>query len=208
MQGASTTSVGDVDITLAGGNVTDNVYARGLLDGDAVTGDVTVTVTGSANYDCNFYGFSRTAGEENKAILTFDAYTGTISGEVNGFKEIAFAGDTAMAFAAKADISNNAWFFDLAERTTSGTAFASCEAADFGENSTITLNIGEGQKLTGAWSIFDGGSSTTYGKFDVLVGGASILTETLVLDEQIADGDYAGWGFTVEDTVLKFKNLA
>ena len=207
MQGQSTTSVGDVSITLAGGNVTGNVYARGLIDGDAVTGDVTVTVTGSANYGCNFYGFSRTAGEESKAELVFADYTGTISGEVNGFKEIKFAGATAMTFAAKADISNNAWFFDLAERTTSGTAFASCEAADFGENSTITLNIGERQELTGAWSIFDGGAATTYGKFDVQIDGVAVASE-LELGKKIASGDYAGWGFTVEDTVLKFKNLA
>ena len=205
--GASTTSVGDVNILLAGGNVTDNVFARGLLDGDAVTGEATITVTGSVDYGCNFYGFSRTAGEDDKAELVFADYTGTISGEVNGFKEVKFAGDTAMAFANDADISNTAWFFDLAERTTSGAAFASCEAATFAD-ATVTLNIGEGQTLTGAWSIFDGGAATEYGTFDVQIGGTSILPDTIGLDERIASGDYAGWGFTVEDTVLKFKNLA
>ena len=81
------------------------------------------------------------------------------------------------------------------------------ETADF-EDTTISLNIGEDQTLTGAWSIFDGGEGTTYGEFDVLVNGTSILPGALALDEQIAAGDYAGWGFTVEDTVLKFKNLA
>jgi hypothetical protein len=44
-----------------------------------------------------------------------------------------------------------------------------------------------------------------YNKFDV----DGVATE-LVLDEQIEDTGtaYDGWGFTLEDTVLKFKNLA
>ena len=207
VQGESTTVVENVSITLAGGNVTGNVFARGITDGDAVTGDVSVTVTGSVNYGCNFYGFSRNTGEEDTAVLSFSDYIGTISGEVGGFKEITLAGDTAMAFSNGAAISNTAWTFDVAERTTSATAFASCETATF-SGATVALNIGEDQTLTGAWSIFDGGDGTTYGEFDVLVNGTSILSDALALDEQIADGDYAGWGFTVEDTVLKFKNLA
>ena len=32
--------------------------------------------------------------------------------------------------------------------------------------------------------------------------------EDLALDEQIASGDYAGWGFKLEDGTLKFKHLA
>ena len=206
VQGNSTTSVGDVSIRLAGGNVTGSVFARGLIDGDAVTGDVTVTVTGSANYGCGFYGFSRTASEDDKAELVFADYTGTISGEVNGFKEITLAGDTAMAFAPDADISNTAWLFDATERTDATAVFASCAAAEFA-GTTITLSLADEAEPT-AWSLFAGGESTTYGEFDVLVGGVSILPDALVLDQQIADGDYAGWGFTVEDTVLKFKNLA
>ena len=204
----STTSVGDVSITLAGGNVTGYVFARGLLDGDAVTGEATVTVTGSANYGCGLYGVSPVAGEAGgDTELVFAGYTGTFSDRIAGFKEIKFAGDTAMTFANTADVSNTAWFFDLAERTTSATAFATGDAVDFGSNSTITLNIGERQKLTGAWSIFDGGSATTYGEFDVQIDGTDIATG-LALGAKIASGDYAGWGFTVEDTVLKFKNLA
>ena len=206
-QGESFTSVGNVSITLAGGNVTGNVFARGITDGDAVTGGASVTVTGSVNYGCNFYGFSRNTGEDDNAVLTFSDYTGTISGEVGGFKEITLAGDTEMAFDTAAKVTNTAWIFDVAERTTSATAFASCETATF-SGATISLDIGEDQTLTGAWSIFAGGEGTTYGEFDVLVGGTSILPGALTLDEQIADGDYAGWGFTVEDTVLKFKNLA
>ena len=205
--GASTTSVGDVDITLAGGNVTGSVYARGLIDGDAVTGTATVTVTGSANYGCNFYGFSRTVGEDDKAELVFGGYTGTVSGEITGFKEITLAGDTAMTFSTDAEVSNTAWIFDATERTDASTVFATGAAVDFGGNSTIKLNLGE-EMIRSDWSIFAGGAGTTYGCFDVLVDGVSILSDTLTLDERIAAGDYAGWGFTTENNVLKFKRLA
>ena len=205
VQGNSTTSVGDVSITLAGGDVTDNVFARGLIDGDAVTGDVSVTVTGSTDYGCGFYGFSRTAGESDKAELFFDNYTGTISGEINGFKEIALSGDTAMTFADAANISNTAWLFDATERTDASAVFATCGTADFAD-ATITLSLAE-EPVRSDWSIFAGGAETAYGEFDVQVGGVTIA-EALKLDDQIASGDYAGWGFTVEESVLKFKNLA
>jgi len=35
-----------------------------------------------------------------------------------------------------------------------------------------------------------------------LVDGVSILTDNIELGERIAAGDYAGWGFTVEENVL------
>ena len=186
--------------------MTGSVYLRGMIDGDAVTGDAAVTVTGVTDYGCNLYGFSRTSGEENKAVLTFDNYTGTFSGEINGFVNIAFAGDTAMTFGADAEIANTAWLFDATERTDAGTVFATDAAADF-SGSTITLSLGE-DAVRSDWSIFAGGANTAYGEFDVLVGGVSIVTDPLELNEAIASGDYAGWGFTVEESVLKFKNLA
>ena len=176
-----------MSITLAGGDVTGNVFARGLLDGDAVTGSATVTVTGATDYACSFYGYSRTATEENKAELVFADYTGTISGEVTGFKEIAFAGDTAMTFAGGADISNNAWIFDATGRTDAGTVFATGAAVDFGENSTITLNLADGA-VRSDWSIFAGGASTTYGSFDVQIDGVTVA-EALELGEAVASGD-------------------
>ena len=192
-------------ITLAGGNITGGVYARGIVDGDAVTGDATVTVTGSANYACGIYGFSRMSGEEDKAELTFDGYTGIFSGDIHGFKKIALAGDTAMIFAPEAEISNTAWAFDTTERTA-GAVFATGTMADF-SGATVTLKLDEAAAPV-AWNLFAGGESTTYNKFDVFVDGVSILPETIELGEQIAAGDYAGWGFTVEENVLKFKNLA
>jgi len=205
VQSESTTSVGNVGITLAGGNITGGVYARGIVDGDAVTGDAAVTVTGATNYACHIYGFSRMSGEEDKAELTFDGYTGTFSGRINGFKEIAFAGDTAMTFSAEAEISNTAWTFDTTERTA-GAVFATGTTAEFA-GATVTLKLDEAA-APAAWNLFAGGESTTYGDFDVQVGGVSILTDNIELGERIAAGDYAGWGFTVEENVLKFKNLA
>ena len=166
-----------------------------------------VTVTGFANYDCNFYGFSRTVGEDDKAELVFGDYTGTVSGEITGFREITLAGDTAMTFADTADVANTAWIFDATERTDASTVFATGAAVDFGGNSTIKLNLGE-EMIRSDWSIFAGGAGTTYGHFDVLVDGVSILSETIGLDEAIVGGAYAGWGFTIEEDTLKFKHLA
>jgi hypothetical protein len=145
------------------------------------------------------------SGEEDKAELTFDGYTGIFSGRINGFKEIAFAGDTAMTFSADAEISNTAWTFDTTERTA-GAVFATGTTAEF-SGATVTLKLDEAA-APAAWNLFAGGESTTYGDFDVQVGGVSILTDNIELGERIAAGDYAGWGFTVEENVLKFKNLA
>ena len=51
--------------------------------------------------------------------------------------------------------------------------------------------------------------ATAFREFDVLVGDNSILADTLALDEAISGGSVAdGWGFTIEDSVLKFKQLA
>jgi len=75
--------------------------------------------------------------------------------------------------------------------------------ADFAGD-TVTLNLTAGQNS--AWSLVDGGSTTAYGEFEVLLDGVS--QGTLALGEALAAGDFAGWGFTVEDTVLKFKQLA
>ena len=120
-------------------------------------------------------------------------------------KEIALAGDTAMAFAVTADITNTAWIFDAEERTDASTVFATGQAVDFA-NTTVTLSIGNGA-VRSDWSIFAGGEATTYGEFDVLVGGVAVATG-LGLGQAIAAGDYAGWGFATENNVLKFKNLA
>ena len=149
---------------------------------------------------------SATAGGDK--TLTFAAYTGTLSGKVGGFDGIAFTGDGATTFTRTFDaIDNSAWTFDVAERDTSlaGTAVLEWNDADF-TGDTITLNLATGS--TAEWSLVKTGASTVYNKFDVQVDGVTILPEYIDIDDQIADGAYAGWGFTDEDGMLKFKNLA
>ena len=55
------------------------------------------------------------------------------------------------------------------------------------------------------WNIATGLADTGIGfDYTVFVGGV----EQTFVDGKIASGDYAGWGFTLEDSTLKFKNLA
>ena len=134
-------------------------------------------------------------------------YTGTLSGAIGGFDGITFADATAMTLeTAAADVSNTAWIFDVSARGTAlaGTAILTWDNADFAGD-TVTLNLAAGSNSE--WSLVSAAAGTTYGTFDVQIDGTEIATG-LSLNDQIADGDYAGWGFTLDDTVLKFKNLA
>ena len=82
------------------------------------------------------------------------------------------------------------------------------DEADF-SGGTIALNLATGD--ANEWSLVSAADATaaSYNKFDVLVDGTSILGgETIGLDDQIGGGAYDGWGFTLEDDTLKFKNLA
>ena len=105
------------------------------------------------------------------------------------------------------EISNGSWKFDVAARDTAlaGTAFLTWSDADF-TGDTIALNLTTGQSAE--WTLVDAAATTSYHEFDVLVDGGSQSQGPLALGEQIADGDYKGWGFAVEDSALKFKNLA
>ena len=80
-------------------------------------------------------------------------------------------------------------------------------AADFAGD-TIAVNLATGNVTEWDLLTATGATAATFNKFDVLVDGVSILTATLDLDEAIASGDYAGWGFTLENDTLKFKHLA
>ena len=201
-----TTVAGNVKINISGGNINGNIYAGGQLDGDSVTGDViSVNFTGDKNFGCGVYGYSYGGGAIGDAALSFSAYTGTFTGKIGGFVGITFGDDTAMTLStAAADVSNGAWTFDVAERDAglTGTALLNWTAADFAGD-TITLKLGAGAPTE--WTLVDAASTTVYNKFDV----DGVATE-LVLNEQIEGTGtaYDGWGFTLEDTVLKFKNLA
>jgi len=198
------TSVGGVNITISGGDITGDVFARGQMDGDTVTGDALVTFTGARNFNCGVYGYGA-ANAEGRAELSFAEYTGAFAGAIGGFDGVEFSGATAMKLTAAADaVANSDWKFDVSERAEklAGTALLDWSNADFAGD-TITLNLAEGS--TSEWNLVRA-ATVDYGSFDVQID--SISQGTLALGEKLADGDFAGWGFAVEDSVLKFKNLA
>ena len=210
-----TTAAGAVTITVSGGTINGDIYARGQGQYDS-TGAAGVIFTGANDFGCGVYGYSRVPdpekegdGEEAGAALSFTGYTGTFGGKIGGFDGgITLDGDTAMTLATAAgDVSNASWAFDVSARATTfaGTAMLEWAAADFAGDS-IKLNLAEDS--TAAWTLIDGAATTAYGEFDVLVDGNSILNDTLALGEKIIGGVYDGWGFTLEGSALKFKQLA
>ena len=202
-----TTVAGDVTITVSGGSITNAIYARGQLVDDSVT-DAEVIFEGATDFTCDVFGYVRVGGGDSDAALSFSGYTGEFSGKIGGFGGVTFSGATAMTLAAAADaVDNTEWKFDVTERAAelAGTALLDWTAADF-TGDIITLKLASGS--TNGWNLVDAAADTNYHKFDVWVDGASIVTAPIGLGDQIADGDYAGWGFALEGTVLKFKNLA
>jgi len=203
-----TTSADNVTITVSGGDISGAIYARGQLDGDTVANS-TVIFTGAKDFSCGVYGYSYVgATEESNATLTFAGYTGEFAGEIGGFDSIEFNDGTAMTLATlAADVTNTSWKFDVAARDAAlaGTAMLTWSAADF-SGDTIALNLKTGQSAE--WTLVDAATDTNYHQFDVLVDGESIIADTIGLDKKIVGGAYDGWGFTLEDSALKFKNLA
>ena len=202
-----TTETGDITITVSGGDITNAIYARGQLDGDT-TGAAEVIFTGAANFGCGVYGYSCVGGTASDAALSFSGYTGEFAGAIGGFNGITLDGATAMTLTTAAeDVSNGGWAFDVSERETTlaGTAMLRWEAADFAGD-RIELNLAADS--TSAWTLVDGAATAAYGEFDVLVDGNSILGDTLALGEKIIGGVYDGWGFTLDGSALKFKQLA
>jgi len=198
------TSAKNVTITVSGGNITGAIYAKGQTEYDLVASAV-VTFTGAADYGCGVYGYDHVDGAASNAALTFNAYTGSFSGDIGGFASVKFAGGTAMTLGtAAADVSNTAWTFDIAERseTLAGTALLDWAAADFAGD---TIALDPGTTTPTEWTLIAAASTTAYGTFDV-----EGIATGLVLDQQIADTGTAwdGWGFTLDESTLKFKHLA
>ena len=200
-----TTSVNSVSITVAGGDVANNIFAGGQNENNTVVGNVKVTFTGSNDYSCNVFGYgvqaSATVGGDK--ALTFSGYTGTLSGDIGGFTSIEFAGDTAATLSGAA-IDNGNWEFNFTGRTLDGdTAAANFNGGTFaGDTLTLLLDATEAPV---DWNIASGLADTAIGfAYDVSVGGF----EQEFVDGRIASGDYAGWGFAIEDSTLKFKQLA
>jgi len=201
------TFAGNVTITVSGGNVTGAIFARGQLAGDA-TEAAEVIFKGATDFTCDVFGYSYVRGGDG-AALSFSGYTGEFSGAIGGFDGITFDGTTAMTLdTATADISNGAWEFDFTERTETlaGTSLLTWNNADF-ENDRIVVDFADDTQAQGGWNIATVAERFSGTTFDVEVGSTEIATG-LAYNQQIASGDYQGWGFTLESGVLKFKNLA
>ena len=209
--GGETTVAGDVAITVSGGTITGNIFARGQLNGDSVTGKADVVFTGSTDQGCNVYGYTYVEGEESNATLHFTTYSGTFTGEIGGFASITLDGNTKMTLTAAWDgVNNEAWTFDATERDAgmTGTAFLNWSNADF-TGDTITLNLGSGDAV--AWNLISTDVGTAvYNKFDLQIDGQSILSETIDIEDKIEGTGtaYDGWGFTDDNGTLKFAKLA
>ena len=208
--------VGDVNITVKGGTITGDIYARGQLDGDVVN-SAEVIFTGGTDFACGVYGYSYVGAQNpSAAALSFSDYTGTFSGKLGGFAGIAMEGNSWMTLStAAADVDNGAWIFEFEDRDLGldGQAALTWSTADFTDD-TITLNIVSTRSE--GWTLVSGADASKYntaeGKFLVAIddGEAVALTfdATTGKTDAIAEGDYAGWGFSVENSVLKFKKLA
>ena len=202
------TETGDITITVSGGNITGAIYARGQLDGDT-TGTASVIFTGSNGFDCDVYGYSYVGGASSDAALSFSDYTGEFSGQIGGFTGITFDGSTAMTLATESgNVSNGAWEFDLSTRDVAlaGTSLLAWNNADFAGDS-VKVNFADNTQAQGGWNIAAVAEAFSGTTFDVEIGGAEIATG-LAYNQQIATGDYQGWGFELESGVLKFKQLA
>ena len=203
------TKAGDVTITVSGGNIDGAIFAKGQGSNDEV-GNAEVIFTGNTSFSCDVFGYGYVGGGNSDATLSFTGYTGTFSGKLGGFNGIKFDGATAMMLSTAAgDVSNSAWEFDLTGRadTLAGSSLLTWEEAGSTSFTNVSVKFADDTQAQGGWNIatvVDAFGSTT---FDVEVGG-ELIGANLALDGHIASGEYQDWGFTVEDNVLKFKNLA
>jgi hypothetical protein len=211
-----TTQAGDVTITVSGGTINGDIFARGQSLNDVVN-SAEVIFTGANDFACGVFGYSyvetKTASD---ATLAFSDYTGTFSGNVGGFTDITVGRNSWMTLDTDADgVSNDAWIFDFNERDLGldGQAALTWSTADFTKD-TVTLRIASTRSE--GWTLVSGADASKYNtaadKFLVEIDGAEAVA--LTFDDAtgktgtIADGAYQGWGFAVNEGVLKFTKLA
>ena len=72
---------------------------------------------------------------------------------------------------------------------------------------TIKVTFADEAQAKGDWNIATVTEAFSGATFNVEVGSEAIASG-LAYNQQIASGDYAGWGFELENGVLKFKQLA
>jgi len=201
------TSAEDVTITVSGGNITGAIYARGQTENDAVNGTATVVFTGKKDYGCDVYGYTCVGDEDpSSATLVFSKYTGTFSGTVGGFASVKLDGGTTLTLGNEASVSNTAWEFDLRESDNISALIWS--AADFTEN-TFDVKFASYTQAHKENNIAKVATNTSFtgATFDLTVGDDVIATG-LAYGTKISGGDYDGWGFALDGSLLKFKQLA
>ena len=202
------TSVGSVSITVSGGSIANNIFAGGQKEFSTVAGDVSVIFTGSNDYACNVYGYviPVSATEAGDKTLAFVNYTGILSGDIGGFDGIVFTGDTATTLRG-ATIGNDDWTFDYAGRTLDAAAAMVTFAEGTFAGDKVAVDLSAAEQVAGGWSIAAGltAADATFG-VELATGSAT----GLALGDALGDayGIYEGWGFTLEDSTLKFKQLA
>jgi len=205
-----TTSAGNVTITVSGGTITGAIYAKGQLVGDTVTGDANVIFTGAGDQDCDVFGYSYIGTEGVSEALTFADYTGTFTGAVGGFGAIDIAGNTALTLdtAAGRDVVNTSWKFDFTDRSDvlADTAALVWTDTAFAEHTRVAINFADAGQARAGWSIAEV-TDASEAVFSLAVEG-TVVAEDLSCGAAIESGDYAGWGFALVDSVLKFTKLA
>jgi len=136
-------------------------------------------------------------------------YGGTFSGKVGGFKSIVVEANSIATLAPSdaVDVDNDAWTFDITGRydTNAGDAMLTWNGGTFdGDSVKLVVADEEPSWIARSWNIVDGLSAAA-ASYEVQCGSKSY---DLALGDTIADGNYAGWGFSFEDSTLKFQKLA
>ena len=205
-QGA--TSVGSVSITVAGGAIYGNIFAAGQgANSTVTTGNVSVTFTGSNDHTCNVYSYSQQASATTGGdkALTFATYTGALSGDIGGFDKILVTGDTAANLGGTIDNGN--WEFDFTKRTLAAETVALTLANGISteDELNLTLRLADDVPATD-WSLASGVGdiASALAGYEVYVGD----TQLDFAGGKVVSGVYAGWCFAIEDSTLKFKQLA
>ena len=198
-------------ITVSGGTINGAIYASGQSAFDAVTGAANVIFTGATNFGCDVFGYSYVGDEDpSAATLSFTGYTGTFGGEVGGFAGITLDGNTTMTLDAAAAINTTAWKFDLEGRVDwlTDTSLLTWTAETGFSGDKVVVNFADEAQAKAGWSIAN--ADFTGATFDLWIGGAATAAVDLALGAAIEGTGtvYDGWGFALEESVLKFKNLA
>ena len=230
--GGTTRVENGVNITIDGGDIVGNIYARGHLTGDTVNGTATVTFTANANdtYDCSVYGYSVEAASPantGNSYLVFEDYAGSLTASIGGFDAIKFSGDAQVVFteglkdtdplhpaygpidpAAVATVQNGVWDFDLTERSAALASEAVLTwSGDMSGGDQVTLHFANDATATDSWTIATGLSAVA-GAYDLRIDGGEAVTaylDTPITDTGTAyDGE---WKLTFESNTLKFAKI-